>query len=120
MIPSSVTFLVVAVLVVVVLFVILRSGRIREKYVALWGIVGVAAVIVAVSPGLLYQLSQVLGFQLPVNLLFFGAILLLMGVCLHLSYEASKLEDETRTLSEEVAMLNEQVRRLADDRRPKD
>lgn len=112
MMPISVTFLTVAAVVVVVLFVILRSGKIREKYVALWGIIGLATVVLALWPGLLGTLSRFLGFQLPVNLLFFVAILLLLGVCLHLSYEASKLEDETRTLAEEVTLLSERLERL--------
>lgn len=119
MTPLSVTFLVVAAVVVVSLFTILRSGRIREKYVGLWGVIGLATVVLALWPGLLNGLSQVLGFQLPVNLLFFMAILLLLGVCLHLSYEASQLEDETRNLAEEVALLSERITQLeANDAAP--
>ncbi|HHU40083.1 MAG TPA: DUF2304 domain-containing protein [Propionibacterium sp.] len=112
----TITFLVVGALFVLVLFWVLRSGRIREKYVALWGLIGVAGVVLAIWPDLLSGLTRLLGFQLPANLLFFLAILLLLGVCLHLSVEASKLEDETRTLAEEVALLHLRIDRLQGQR----
>lgn len=105
-------FLVVAIVSVVVILAILRSGRMREKYAALWLMVSLTIVVVTVWPGLLAWLAGVLGVQLPSNLLFFLAILMLLGVTLHLSLEVSKLEDETRTLSEEVTLLDERLRRL--------
>lgn len=105
-------FLVVAIVSVVVILAILRSGRMREKYAALWLVVSLAIVVVTVWPGLLAWLAGVLGVQLPSNLLFFLAILMLLGVALHLSLEVSELEDETRTLSEEIGLLDERVRRL--------
>jgi hypothetical protein len=52
------------------------------------------------------------GVRTPSNLLFFLAALVLLGVCLHLSWEVSRLEDETRRLAEEHAVLRLQVERL--------
>ncbi len=107
-----VPFLVVAAVSVFVVLAILRSGRIREKYAALWLIVGLAIVIITIWPGLLAGLAALVGVQLPSNLLFFIAILMLLGIALHLSLEVSKLEEETRMLSEEAALLDERLRRL--------
>lgn len=109
---TRLVFFAVAVVVGVVLFRLLRAGRIREKYAALWIIVGAGIVALAVWPGLLNFLAEGIGVALPVNLLFFLAILLLLGVTLHLSLEASRLEDETRVLAEQVALLGLDVRRL--------
>lgn len=109
---SGIAFLVVALVVVATIFMILRSGRMREKYAALWLIVSAAIVVVTLWPGLLEIIAAWLGVILPSNLLFFASILLLFGVTLHLSLEVSKLEDETRTLSEEVALLNERLDRV--------
>lgn len=109
---TRLVFLAVAVLVAVVLFRLLRAGRIREKYAALWIIVGAGIVTLAVWPGLLSYLADAINIALPVNLLFFLAILLLLGVALHLSLEASKLEEETRVLAERVALLELDVHRL--------
>lgn len=105
-------FLVVTLVAVVAVLLVVRSGKLREKYAALWLIVGLAIVVVTIWPGLLALLASAMGVVLPSNLLFFLAILLLLGVSLHLSLEVSRLEDETRTLSEEVALLDERVHRL--------
>lgn len=98
--------LTVAAAVGLTLLWVLRTGRLREKYVALWIIIGVGIIALSVWPGLLDWASLHLGIQVPSNLLFFLAILLLVGVTLHLSLEASSLEDETRKLAEEVAIIN--------------
>ena len=102
-------FLIVAVLVIATLLRILRSGRMREKYAALWLVVGAATVVVVLWPNLLDILAAAMGIQVSSNLLFFIAILLLLGVSLHLSLEVSTLEAETRTLAEEVALLRTKV-----------
>lgn len=106
-----VAFLGVALVVIIVMLTTLRAGHIREKYAALWLVVSIAIVVVTVWPGLLAAISAWIGVQVPSNLLFFTAILLLLGVCFHLSLEASRLEDATRVLSEEVALLRERVDR---------
>lgn len=58
-------------------------------------------------------MAEFVGVQLPSNLLFAMSILMLLGVCLHLSWEISVVEDETRTLAEEVAILRVQVEALS-------
>lgn len=102
----QVLFLMIVVVVIITLARILRSGRIREKYAALWIVVGLAIVVLGVWPGMLEAAAGFLGFRVPSNLLFFLAVMLLTGVALHLSLEVSKLEDESRILAEEVAMIH--------------
>ncbi|MDO4899387.1 DUF2304 domain-containing protein [Actinomyces sp.] len=97
----------VAIAGVIMLFVIslLRSRKLREKYAALWILVGLAILVLSLAPDLLGAIAGLLGIQVPSNLLFALAILLLLGVSLHLSLEISRLEDETRVLAENVAVL---------------
>jgi hypothetical protein len=95
---------------------LLRRGQLREKYAALWLLIGAAVVVVGLAPGLLSPVSRAVGVQTPSNLLFFVAALVLLGVCLHLSWEVSRLEDETRRLAEEHAVLRLQVEHLQDER----
>lgn len=109
---TRVVFLAVAVFFGIVLFRLLRAGRIREKYAALWIVVGAAIIALAVWPGLLNNLADWTGVALPVNLLFFLAIIMLLGITIHLSSEISRLEDETRVLAERVALLTLQVHSL--------
>ena len=90
----------------------LRRKKLREKYAALWLIVGVLTLVLAAFPRMLNVVAEFVGVQLPSNLLFAMSILMLLGVCLHLSWEISVVEDETRTLAEEVAILRVQVEEL--------
>ncbi|MDI3242681.1 DUF2304 domain-containing protein [Arthrobacter sp. AL08] len=91
----------------------LRRKKLREKYAVLWLVVGVATLVLAAFPRLLNIVAEFVGVQLPSNLLFTMSILMLLGVCLHLSWEISVVEDETRTLAEEVAILRSQVEALS-------
>lgn len=88
---------------------LLRQRKLREKYAALWILVGLVTLILAGFPQLLDWATEISGFALPSNLLFMLAIFLLMGVCLHLSLEISVVEDETRALAEEAAILRSQL-----------
>ena len=101
-----------ALAIVALVVEMLRRKKLREKYAALWLIVGVATLVLAAFPRLLNIVAEYVGVQVPSNLLFAMSILMLLGVCLHLSWEISVVEDETRTLAEEVAILRAQVEAL--------
>ncbi len=93
------------VITLVVLFEMLRRQRLREKYAVIWVVVVGATLMLAIFPGLLSWAADALGVQVPANLLFFGAIMLLLVISIQLSYEIGRLEERTRTLAEEVALL---------------
>ena len=62
---------------------LLRRRQLREKYAVLWLLVGTALVMLILFPGLLERLSRTFGVLVPSNLLFFGAIVLLLSVSVH-------------------------------------
>lgn len=101
-----------AVIAVGLIVELLRRRQLTEKYAAIWLVVGAAIVLLAAWPALLTQVSRLVGIAVPSNLLFFGAAFVLLLVCLQLSREASRLEEETRTLAEELALLRQDVTRL--------
>lgn len=98
-----------ALLVLTIIIWMLLSHRLREKYAVLWLVIGLAMVVLTIFPDLLFWLSEVLGVQVPTNLLFVAALALLIGVTLHQSWELSTAEDETRRVAEEVAILRAEV-----------
>lgn len=106
-----------ALAIVALVVEMLRRKKLREKYAVLWLIVGVATLVLAAFPRLLNIVAEYVGVQIPSNLLFAMSILMLLGVCLHLSWEISVVEDETRTLAEEVAILRTQLESLEQHRR---
>ncbi|MGB3439934.1 MAG: DUF2304 domain-containing protein [Actinophytocola sp.] len=109
--------LVGSVLVLLGIIELLRRRQLGEKYAVLWLVVGILLLIFTVFPGLLTGLASGLGVAVPTNLMFFVGILFLVGVVLHLSWEVSRLENETRKLAEDQAILRLEVEQLARDKR---
>ena len=88
------TAVVGAVLVLGLMVELLRRRQLREKYAALWLLVGLGVLVLVIAPGLLTRVSEALGFEVPSNFLFFIALTLLLGVTVHLSWELSRVEEE--------------------------
>ncbi len=91
------------------LFELLRRRRLREKYAVFWVIVATATLVIAVFPATLTTAADLVGVEVPANLLFFGASMLLLGVSIHQSYEMGRLEERTRTLAEEIGLLRLEI-----------
>lgn len=101
-----------ALVILIIVIWMLLARKLREKYAAMWLVIGFAVLILGVFPQLLLWLTEVLGVQVPANLLFSLAIVLLLGVTLHLSWELSQAEDEIRRVAEEAAIGRAEVERL--------
>ncbi|SDL89549.1 hypothetical protein SAMN04487916_11731 [Arthrobacter sp. ov407] len=110
--------LIFSIVMVAVVLIMLRNGRLREKYAILWLVIGTLTIILGIFPRLLNWAAALVGVVVPSNLLFALAILLLVGVSLHVSRELTILEDETRILAEEVAILRSSVERLQQESKP--
>jgi hypothetical protein len=84
---------------------LLRRRQLREKYGILWLGVGLVVLPLAAFPRLLDNVAGTLGVASGVSLVLFLGIAFLLLVCIHLSWEVSRLEEETRTIAEELALL---------------
>lgn len=96
---------VLAVVLIVVVLWMLLTRRLREKYAFLYLVLGLVLLVLGLFPALLDKATALLGVQLPANLLFAAAIIVLLGIALHQSWELSLSEDEARRLAEDVAIL---------------
>jgi hypothetical protein len=103
--------LVVAALLLVALFWLLRTQRLREKYSVLWFAVIVGVVLLTFIPSITGWLTALAGVTTPINLVFILAFLVLLVVCIQLSIEISTLEESARTVAEEVALLRLELER---------
>ena len=88
---------------------LLRRQQLREKYAAIWLAIGIVVAPVGFFPALLDGVAHRLGVANGASLVLFAGFILVLMVCLHLSWEASRLEAETRVLSEDVALLRTRV-----------
>jgi hypothetical protein len=101
----------VCVALVGLLVVLLRTRRLREKYAIIWIVVGLAVAVFAEFPRAVEKVARAVGVQTPSNLVFALALVALLLVCVQLSMEITRLEEETRTLAEAVALLRLDVER---------
>ena len=93
----------------VIIVELLRRRQLREKYAMLWLVVGVLIIPMALFPGLLNNVVGFLGMASGVSLVLFLGIVFLLLVCMHLSWEVSRLEEETRTIAEDLALLRTEI-----------
>ena len=96
---------------------LLRRRRLREKYAGLWLITGFLVIVLAVFPCGLDRVAGLLGVASGVSLVLFLAIVFLLAIAMHLSWEVSQLEEETRSISEEIALLRIELGDVAQLRR---
>jgi hypothetical protein len=100
---------VTALVLLALIFELVRRRQLREKYAVLWMAVGLLILPLGFLPRLLDSLVQEVGVKSGVSLVLFLGVVFLLLVCLHLSWEASRLEEETRTLAEEVALIRAEL-----------
>lgn len=94
-----------AALVLIVVVELLRRRQLRERHAIWWFIAGTAALIAGVFPVTLEWAANLLGVEVPTNLVFFMSAAVLFFVCLQHSAELTRLETKTRALAERVALL---------------
>lgn len=109
MTSAEILGLVGALGILLTLFELLRRQRLREKYAVIWFVISVGAIVTAVAPSLLTSLSSLIGVEVPANLVFFVATLVLLGLTLQHSVELGRAEEHVRTLAEEVALLRLEI-----------
>lgn len=102
----------VAVVILAIVGWMLLTRRMREKYAVMWILIALALLVLGVFPNLLLWATALFGVQVPANMLFAVAIVLLLGVALHLSWELSQAEDEIRRTAEEAAISRAELEGL--------
>jgi hypothetical protein len=98
-----------AALTLIVVIEMLRRRRLRERHAIWWLVAGILALIIGIFPSVLEWVSDLVGIELPVNLIFFVSIAVLFFVCIQSSSELTSLEEKTRILAEETALLRIRV-----------
>jgi hypothetical protein len=109
---SYILGIVSAGLILVVVVELLRRRHLRERHAIWWFIAGLLALVAGVFPATLEWAADLVGIEVPINLVFFVSIAILFLVCLQHSSELTQLEAKTRTLAERSAILEIRVLEL--------
>ena len=93
-----------ALLTLGVVIEMLRRRRLRERHAVWWLVAGTLALVIGVFPDVLRWAADIIGVEVPLNLVFFVSVAVLFLVCIQHSAELTALEAKTRTLAETAAL----------------
>src|ERR687891_2907586 len=101
---------VASILLILIVFELIRSRRLRERYALLWLATGMVLLVLSAWRGGLNTIAGWVGVTTyPPAVLFAVAALFILLVLLHYSTVISKLSDQSTILAQRVALLEERL-----------
>jgi len=112
MIPFRVAIFasIAAAIFLLVIFELIRSRRLQERYALLWLVTGGVILILSVWRDALRLVSQQIGIAYPPSALFIVGFLFILVVLLHYSTVISELAERNVRLAQDIALVEERLR----------
>ena len=95
-----------------VIFELIRSRRLQERYALLWVVTGLVLLVLAIWRNGLNVLARTVGIAYPPSALFLVVGLFFLVVLLHYSTVISELAERNLMLAQRIALLEQ---KLGDD-----
>jgi hypothetical protein len=105
----SIVAAVAALLLLFVIFELIRSRRLQERYAMLWLLTGIVILILGLWRGLLSTIADAVGIAYPPSALFVLAAFFILLLLLHYSTVISTLADQNRILAQRLALLESRL-----------
>ncbi|MBN1891176.1 MAG: DUF2304 domain-containing protein [Clostridiales bacterium] len=101
----------VALVVLFDLYVLraLRRELIDYKYALVWLSAGLVMLFFSLFPNILSLTASILGIGIPLNMLFFFAILFIMAIVFRINITIANLKRRVYTLTQHVAVLENEM-----------
>jgi hypothetical protein len=99
-----------AAIFLVVIFELIRSRRLQERYALLWLATGGVILILSVWRDALRLVSEQIGIAYPPSALFIVGFLFILVVLLHYSTVISELAEKNVRLAQDIALVEERLR----------
>lgn len=101
-----------SIILILVILELVRRKYLRERYSLIWIATGCLFLLLSIRLDILNRMSDLLGFSIPSNALFFFGILFLILIALGLSVITSRLTEKNKVLTQEVVLLKKRVEDL--------
>lgn len=102
----------VSVIMMIVIFELIRSNRLREKYSLIWFAACIVMIIFSAWRDLLDETAKILGVAYAPALLFLVALFFGFVLLVHFSVVISDLADKIKILAQETAILKKDLKEL--------
>ena len=107
--------IVLIIIVIMYIFFILKAVKrknMRINYLIFWSITGVALIIFLLAPNFVENISNLLGFGLPINMIFSMAIFIILYLIFDLTKQISKEQNKNINLTQEISILKQRIEKL--------
>ena len=107
----------IALIVVVLIYILstlkaVKKKKMRIGYLIFWIIIGFALIISLIIPNLVENVSKLIGFEMPINMIFSAAIFIILYLIFDLTIMVSKQYNENVLLTQEISILKMRVEEL--------
>ncbi len=92
---------------------LVRRRALREEYTPIWIAISGGLALVSLVPGLLKQITRLIGAWSPSSTLFFLGEVCLVLLCLSFAVRLSRASVQLKTLGQEVALLRASLGELS-------
>lgn len=107
--------IVLVIVVLIYIFCILKAVKrknMRIGYLAFWSITGGILIIALLIPNLVENISSILGFGIPINMIFSIAIFIILYLIFNLTILISKEQNRNTLLIQEISILKKRINEL--------
>ena len=106
----SIAAAIASLFLIAIIFELIRSRRLRERYALLWLVTGIALTVLSAWREGLNTIAGWLGVRsYPPAVLFAVGILFILAVLLHYSTVISRLSDQNVLLAQRLALLEQEL-----------
>ena len=107
----------IALIIIMIIYLAFVARAVKRKnmrisYLVLWIIIGLFLVIALLFPNLIFEISGLVGFEIPLNMIFSIAIFIVLYFIHELMTLVSKEEKKNTMLIQEVSILKKRVEEL--------
>lgn len=111
----------IALIIVVLIYILcilkaVKRKKMKVNYLIFWLIIGVMLVIALLIPNFVENISSLLGFEMPINMIFSAAIFVILYLIFNLTAKISKEQNINVLLIQEISMLKKRVEDLENKR----
>jgi len=117
--PIKYFIVLITVLILAAVINAIRCEKMTFKYAANWFLGGVAAIICALNEQWVFTLSELAGFSLPSNFIFFLLLVFVIFLTLHLTLFINEQNSRTEALAQALAKLENQMKKIDPENNPK-
>lgn len=99
----------ISVALIILIFSLIRQGKLREKYAIIWLFAGITILIFAIFDKVLYAVTALCGIKIPLNTMFFLGIFFIISINLSFSIIVSSLVEQNKKIAQKLAIVEAEL-----------